>query len=314
MRKSPPMTANVNQKKGVGYKLLHSWQLYVLAAPTIIYLFVFNYIPMYGMQIAFRDFIANRGIWGSQWVGLKHFRYFFTSPQFALLLGNTIKLSVYSLLWSFPFPIILALMLNEMRRLWFKKFIQNLTYMPYFISVVVLISMLNLFLAQSDGLVNQVISLLGGQPVDFLGKSDYFRAIYIISGIWQGTGWSSIIYLAALSNVDIQLHEAAQIDGASRLQRVWHINIPCILPTAIILFILSSGHIMSIGYEKVYLMQNSLNTNVSEVISTYVYKTGLLNVKYSYTSAIGLFNNVINVVILLAVNKISQRLSEISLF
>jgi putative aldouronate transport system permease protein len=302
------------RKRGLLADLLRCWQLYVLVAPTIIYLFIFNYIPMYGMQIAFRDFIANRGVWGSQWVGIKHFRYFFTSPQFAALIGNTIKLSVYSLLWSFPFPILLALMLNEARRLWFKKLIQNLTYIPYFISVVVLVSMVNLFLAQGDGLINQAITALGGQAIDFLGKERYFRTIYIASGVWQGMGWSSIIYLAALSNVDIQLHEAAQIDGATRLQRVWHINIPCILPTAIILFILSSGHIMTIGFEKVYLLQNTLNTAISEVISTYVYKTGLLNVKYSYTAAIGLFNNVINILILLTVNKLSQKLSDISLF
>lgn len=314
MSRLPDKSVKVKPKGGVLSELLRCWQLYVLVAPTIVYLFIFNYIPMYGMQIAFRDFVANKGIWSSSWVGMKHFLYFFSSPQFSLLIRNTVKLSLYSLLWSFPIPILLALMLNEVRKLWFKKLIQNLTYIPYFISVVVLVSMINLFLAQSDGLINQFISVIGGQPMDFLGKERYFRTIYVASGIWQGTGWSSIIYLAALSNVDIQLHEAAQIDGATRLQRVWHINVPCILPTAIILFILSSGHIMTIGYEKVYLLQNSLNTAISEVISTYVYKTGLLNVKYSYTAAIGLFNNVVNVIILLTVNKLSQKLSDISLF
>ncbi len=280
-------------RKSPLFYMLRSWQLYVLLAPTILYLFIFNYVPMYGIQIAFRDFVANKGITGSPWVGMKHFQYFFSSPQFSSLLVNTVRLSLFSLLWNF---------------------VQNVTYMPYFISTVVLVSMLNLFLAQQDGMINQVIGALGGTKIDFLGKAAYFRTVYIASGIWQGTGWSSIIYLAALSGVDTQLHEAAQIDGASRIQRVWHINVPCILPTATILFIMSCGQIMNVGYEKVYLMQNSLNMEVSEVISTYVYKTGLLNVKYSYTTAIGLFNNVINVVVLLLVNGISQKLSETSLF
>ncbi|MCI9457612.1 MAG: sugar ABC transporter permease [Oscillospiraceae bacterium] len=301
-------------RKSPLFYMLRSWQLYVLLAPTILYLFIFNYVPMYGIQIAFRDFVANKGITGSPWVGMKHFQYFFSSPQFSSLLVNTVKLSLFSLLWNFPFPILLALMLNEVSHIGYKKFVQNVTYMPYFISTVVLVSMLNLFLAQQDGMINQVIGALGGTKIDFLGKAAYFRTVYIASGIWQGTGWSSIIYLAALSGVDTQLHEAAQIDGASRIQRVWHINVPCILPTATILFIMSCGQIMNVGYEKVYLMQNSLNMEVSEVISTYVYKTGLLNVKYSYTTAIGLFNNVINVVVLLLVNGISQKLSETSLF
>ena len=301
-------------RKGPLHHLTRCWQLYVLLIPTLLYLFIFNYIPMYGIQIAFRDFVSNKGILGSPWVGLKHFNYFFSSPQFTTLLMNTVKLSLFSLLWGFPFPIILALMLNEVGSMRYKKLVQNITYVPYFISTVVLVSMINLFLSQQDGMLNQLISLLGGTKVDFLGKASYFRTIYIASGIWQGVGWSSIIYLAALSGVDIQLHEAAQIDGASRLQRIWHINVPCILPTATILFIMSCGQIMSVGYEKIYLMQNSLNLDVTEVISTYVYKTGLLNVKYSYTTAIGLFNNVINVIILFIVNKIAHKLSETSLF
>ncbi len=301
-------------RKGPLHHLTRCWQLYVLLIPTMLYLFIFNYIPMYGIQIAFRDFVSNKGILGSPWVGLKHFNYFFSSPQFTTLLMNTVKLSLFSLLWGFPFPIILALMLNEVGSMRYKKLVQNITYVPYFISTVVLVSMINLFLSQQDGMLNQLISLLGGTKVDFLGKASYFRTIYIASGIWQGVGWSSIIYLAALSGVDIQLHEAAQIDGASRLQRIWHINVPCILPTATILFIMSCGQIMSVGYEKIYLMQNSLNLDVTEVISTYVYKTGLLNVKYSYTTAIGLFNNVINVIILFIVNKIAHKLSETSLF
>lgn len=295
-------------------RLVKSWQLYVLLAPTLIYLFLFNYMPMYGLQIAFRDFYAKKGIIGSPWVGWKHFEFFFNSPQFYTLLTNTILISVYSLLWSFPLPIILALMVNEVRSPRAKKFIQNVTYAPYFISTVVLVSMLNVFLSKGGGLVNQFITAFGGSSIDFLGKQSMFRTIYIASGVWQGTGWSSIIYIAALSGVDPQLHEAAQIDGASRLQRVVHINLPCILPTAVMLFILSCGQIMSVSYEKIYLMQNSLNLSVSEVISTYVYKTGLINTQYSYTTAIGLFNNVINVIVLLIVNYVARKLSDISLF
>lgn len=295
-------------------RLVKSWQLYVLLAPTLIYLFLFNYMPMYGLQIAFRDFYAKKGIIGSPWVGWKHFEFFFNSPRFYTLLTNTILISVYSLLWSFPLPIILALMVNEVRSPRAKKFIQNVTYAPYFISTVVLVSMLNVFLSKGGGLVNQFITAFGGSSIDFLGKQSMFRTIYIASGVWQGTGWSSIIYIAALSGVDPQLHEAAQIDGASRLQRVVHINLPCILPTAVMLFILSCGQIMSVSYEKIYLMQNSLNLSVSEVISTYVYKTGLINTQYSYTTAIGLFNNVINVIVLLIVNYVARKLSDISLF
>ena len=195
-----------------------------------------------------------------------------------------------------------------------KKFLQNVTYAPYFISTVVLVSMLNVFLAKGDGLINQFLGLMCRKAFDFLGKTTTFRTIYIASGIWQGMGWSSILYIAALSGVDLQLHEAAQIDGATRFQRVIHINLPCILPTAVMLFILSCGQIMTVGYEKIYLMQNALNLSVSEVISTYVYKTGLLKVQYSYTTAIGLFNNVINVILLLIVNQIARKLSDISLF
>lgn len=295
-------------------RLIRSWQLYVLVAPTIIYLFLFNYVPIYGLQIAFRDFFAKKGITGSPWVGWKHFEYFFNSPQFGTLVMNTLKISVYSLLWTFPLPIILALMVNEVHNPKMKKFIQNVTYAPYFISTVVMVSMLNVFLSKGEGLFNQFITALGGTAIDFLGKESLFRTIYITSGVWQGMGWSSIIYIAALSGVDPQLHEAAQIDGATRFQRVIHINIPCILPTAVMMFILSCGQIMSVGYEKIYLMQNPLNLAVSEVISTYVYKTGLINAQYSYTTAIGLFNNVVNVAILLIANQVARKLSDVSLF
>ena len=295
-------------------KALRSWRLYVLLAPTFIYLFVFNYIPMYGVQIAFRNFTARDGIMGSQWVGFDHFTFFFDSPQFEILVTNTVLISVYTLMWSFPFPIILALMVNEIRRPRIKKTIQTITYAPFFISVVVLVNMINVFLSQPDGLFNQALQFFGFETVNFLGRSAYFRTIFISSGIWQSIGWNSIIYIAALSSVDMEQHEAAMIDGASKLQRIWHINIPCIIPTAVILFILSTGHIMSVGFERIFLMQNALNLDVSEVISTYVYKVGLLRAQFSLTTAIGLFNSVINLILLLIVNWTAKKTSNISLF
>ena len=232
-------------------RLLRSWRLYVLLAPALIYLFMFHYLPLYGVQIAFRDYVPSLGFLDSAWVGLKHFQYFVTSPQFPTLMSNTVLLSLFYLLFKFPLPILLALMLNEARCGWYKKVVQNLTYAPHFISIVVLVGMLVNFLSPSTGIINNVITSLGGTATDFMGKSEMFRPIYIISGLWQSTGWESIIYLAALSGVDPQLHEAAQIDGASHLKRIWHISIPGILPTAIMLFILNCGQIMNVGFEKV---------------------------------------------------------------
>lgn len=291
-----------------------SWRLYVLLLPAILYIVLFQWAPMYGIQIAFRDYDPNMGIMGSPWVGLKHFQYFVTSVQFPILVRNTLAISLYSILFGFPLPIILALMLNESKTTWFKKTIQNLTYAPYFISSVVLVGMIFAFLSPTSGIINTLITALGGSPVDFMGKSEYFRIIYIVSGLWTSTGWSSIIYLAALSGIDPTLHEAAQIDGASRLQRIWHINLPGIAVTAVMLFILGCGNILSVGFEKVFLMQNALNQDVSEVISTYVYKTGLLGTRFSYSAAIDLFNSVIGVLLLMGVNAISKKVSDISIF
>ncbi len=318
-RSAPPAsTAPANtlaqRKKSPLWQMRRCWRLYVLLAPMVIYLFIFNYLPMAGIQIAFRDYTVSGGIWGSTWVGLKHFKRFFASAQFKTLLVNTAKLSVYSLLWGFPFPILLAILLNETRSQKLKKAVQSLTYAPYFISTVVMVSMITMFLAQDTGIINKFIELFGGTAKDYMGDAAAFRTIYVASGIWQGCGWSSIIFIAALSGVDPQLYEAAQIDGASRLQKIWYIDLPSILPTAIIIFIMSCGSILSVGYEKVFLMQNALNQSTSEIISTYVYKLGLLNRQYSYTTAIGLFNSAINIVLLLIVNKIAQRTSEVSLF
>lgn len=308
------MNKQVLYKKNCWYRIKKSWRLYVLLLPAVLYLAIFHYAPIYGLQIAFKDFVPSLGIIGSKWVGLKHFNYFITSPQFTILLRNTILLSTMTLIFSFPLPILLALMLNETGTVWFKKLVQNITYAPHFISTVVLCGMVIGFLSPTSGIINSFIKFFGGEAIDFMGKVQYWRPIYIISGIWKDTGWASIIYLGALSGVDPQLHEAAYIDGASRLQRIWHINVPGLLPTAVLLFIMNCGQIMSVGFEKVYLLQNSLNLSVSEVISTYVYKTGLLGAKYSYTSAIGLFNSLINVTLLLIVNKISSKVSDIMLF
>lgn len=290
------------------------WRLYLLLLPALLYIVLFQWLPMYGVQIAFRDYAPSLGISGSPWVGLKHFQYFVSSVQFPMLVRNTLLISVYSILFGFPLPILLALMLNECGSLWFKKTVQNLTYAPYFISNVVLVGMIFAFLSPTSGIVNTLVTALGGSPVDFMGKSDYFRTIYVASGLWSGTGWSSIIYLAALSGIDPTLHEAAQIDGATRLQRIWHINLPGIAVTAVMLFILNCGSILSVGFEKVFLMQNALNQDVSEVISTYVYKTGLLGTRFSYSAAIDLFNSVIGFLMLLGVNTVSKKISEISIF
>lgn len=294
-------------------KLLGSWQLYVCLLPAFLYLIVMNYAPMYGVQIAFRNYAARKGILGSDWVGLKHFDTFVHSVQFPILVRNTLLLSVYSLLICFPINILLALMLHEVKWAPFKKLVQNATYIPHFISIVVLVSMVSNFTSPTIGIINKFIVGLGGSPIDFMGDSRWFRTVYIASDIWQNSGWNSIIFIAALSGIDPQLYEAAAIDGASRFQRIIHINIPGILNTIIMLLILNCGSILSVGYEKAYLMQNTLNADVSEIISTYVYKIGLQGAKYSYSAAIGLFNSVINFGILLTVNAISKRLSNITL-
>lgn len=304
----------VKAKKTPVQKILHCWQLYVMLLPTVVYFILFHYLPIAGVQIAFRDYKAMDGIWNSEWVGMKHFIRFVTSVQFKTLLTNTLRLSLTSLVVGFPLPIIFALILNEVRSPKLKKVVQNITYAPHFISTVVVVSMVTLFLSPSTGIINHAIQALGGQATDFMGKADAFVLIYIISEQWQNLGWNAIIYVAALSSVDTQLYDAAKIDGANRLQKIWNIDVPTILPTAVTLLILNCGSILSVGYEKTYLMQNSLNLSVSEIISTYVYKVGLVKAQYSYTAAIGLFNSVINVCLLVIVNTIAKKISDTSLF
>ena len=266
------------------------------------------------MQIAFKDFIEVKGITGSPWVGFEHFERFFSSYQFWNLLKNTILLSLYSLLWSFPCPIILAMLLNQVQNSRFKKLVQTVTYAPHFISVVVLVGMLQLFLSPSIGFVNNIIKLLGGDAIPFLSDPKWFRTIYIGSGIWQGTGWGAIIYIAALAGVSPELYDAAKVDGATRFQIIKNIDFPSILPTAVILLIMNAGSIMNVGFQKVFLMQNDQNARISEVISTYTYKLGLVQTQYSYSAAVGLFNSVVNIILLTIVNFVAKKVTETSLW
>ena len=285
-----------------------NYQLYIFLIPAIVFIVLFMYTPLYGLQIAFKNYRGGDGIWGSAWVGLKWFNQFFSTPRCWEIVKNTLTISVYSLVAGFPLPICLAIILNYVKNLRFKKFAQTVTYMPYFISTVVLVAMMNLFFSPSSGFVNTIIKAFGGEAVYFMGMSSLFPHMYVWSGIWQSMGYSSIIYIAALSGVSPELHESAVIDGANILQRIWHIDIPTIMPTMIILLIMSCGNIMNVGYEKVYLMQNDLIADVSEIISTYVYKIGLTNNQFSFSTAIGLMNNVINFVILVAANKLANKL------
>lgn len=295
-------------------KILQSWQLYAFVLPAFLFFLIFSYVPMYGVIIAFKDYMPSLGIFGSPWVGFKHFQRFFDSYYFWDLIKNTLGISVYSLIVGFPLPIILALALNEAKDGIFKKFTQTVTYAPNFISVVVMVGMMISFLSPSTGIINHLLEFLGFNRIAFTTDPRWFKTIYVLSGVWQGTGWGSVIYLAALSGVDTQLHEAATVDGASRLQRIFYINLPTIIPTMVILLIMNVGSLMAMGYEKILLLQNPLNMESSNVIATFVYRQGLLDAQYSYAAAVGLFNSVINAILLIVVNKISRKVSEVSLW
>ena len=298
-------------------RIARHWQLYLFLLLPLVYLLIFHYYPMTGVQIAFKKYSARLGIWGSPWVGLKNILKFFNSVRFTTIVGNTLRLSLYSLIAGFPLPVIFALMLGVMRNERYKKVVQTITYMPHFISVVVLVSMILQIFNPILGIYGKAYSALFGTAApDLLGSPAALPHIYVWSGIWQSFGWDSIIYVAALAAVSPELHEAAQIDGASRFQRVLHVDLPAILPTATIMLILRTGKVMSIGFEKIFLLQNDLNLTTSEVISTYVYKQGIASStpQYSYATAIGLFVSLVNVFMLLIVNKVSDRLSGSSLF
>lgn len=290
------------------------WQLYLMLLLPVLYIIIFCYLPMGGITIAFKDFSMRKGIWGSDWVGLKYFTQFFSSPDFTRILSNTLILSLYSLLVSFPAPIILALALHIVGSNRFKKLMQTVTYAPYFISTVVMVGILMQCLHLNIGVVNTALAALGFDRIDFMGKVGYFRHIYVWSGVWQGTGFSAIIYIASLGNVDPSLVEASLLDGANRLRRIWHIELPALRPIITIQLILAMGGIMGVGFEKCFLMQNSLNLPVSEIISTYVYKRGLVDMQLSFSTAVGLFNSVVNFVLLFTANKLSQKFGENSLW
>jgi putative aldouronate transport system permease protein len=295
-------------------KVRKHWQLYFLVAVPLVFLFIFKYVPMAGIVIAFKDYSVVKGIAGSDWAGLKYFESFFKSPNFSLLLKNTLGLSVYGLFVGFICPILLALALNEVQNARFKKLVQTVTYAPYFISTVIMVSIIILFLSPNAGIVNNIFGLFGLEPINFLGNPTYFKSIYVWSDVWQNTGYATIIYLAALAGVDTQLYEAAKVDGANRFQKIMNVDLPGIFPIIIVLLILNVGSIMSMGFEKIYLLQNPLNTNSSEVISTYVYKVGLLGANFSFASAVGLFNSVVNFILIFTANKISKRFSSSSLW
>ena len=292
------------------------WGLYVLLLPTLVYAAIFLYGPMYGLLIAFKDYNARLGVTASPWA-TPFYRYlerFFTSYNCGKLIKNTLTLSLYTLLASFPLPILFALGLNQLPNGSFKKVVQTVSYAPHFISTVVLVSMLNVMLAPSSGVINHLIVWLGGQPFYFMGNEGAFKHVYVWSGIWQNLGWSSIIYVAAMAGVNPELHEAAIMDGATKIQRIAHVDLPSIMPTAVTMLILNTGSIMSVGFEKAFLMQNNLNTGASEIISTYVYKVGILNGQFSYSAAIGMFNSVVSCAMVLLVNWISRRTTDSSLW
>jgi putative aldouronate transport system permease protein len=319
-------TASVGQATGANIERKNSqwaiamksirrhWQLYLLVIPPVLYFLIFKYIPMTNAVIAFKDYNVVLGIWGSPWAGFKHFELFFENPVFWSLVRNTFVLSVSTIAVSFPIPILLALALNEIGHQGFKRLVQLVTYAPYFISTVVMVSMILLLFAPRLGIFNQFINMFGYRSINFLGIPSFFRPIYVFSDVWQTAGYSAVIYLAALSGIDPTLYEAAKVDGASRLQRIRYIDLPGILPTAIIILILSVGSVMAVGFEKVFLLQNPLNLSTSEVISTYVYKMGLLNANFSFATAVGLFNSVVNLVLLVSVNFVAKRLANASLW
>ncbi|MFH5183527.1 ABC transporter permease [Paenibacillus sp. TAB 01] len=295
-------------------RVMSKYEFYIMLAIPMIWYVVFKYVPMYGIQIAFKDFSASRGIMASPWAGLKHFERFFESSYFWELLLNTVSLSLYSLLIGFPIPILLALLIYEIQSKWLKKWVQNVTYIPHFLSLVVIVGMLNVFLDEKTGKVNQLLALVGVDPIAFMRKAEWFQTVFVSSDVWQHMGWGSIIYLAALSGIDPTQYEAAKMDGATRLQRVLHISLPGLLPTIVIMFILQVGHLMDIGFEKVLLMQNPVNASKGEILATFVYKNGIQQGQFSYTAAAGLFNSVIDFILLIIVNTWARKKTESSLW
>ena len=292
-----------------------NWGLYLLMLPAFVIFFCFTYLPMYGIVIAFKNFRPAQGIMGSQWVGLKYFTQYFNSYQFSSTITNTLIISLYTLVVTFPLPILLALMCNQMYAKKFKKFFQVSTYLPHFISTVVMCGMIIMFLSPTSGIIPRLLSFVGVKTGNLMADPKAFSHIYVWSEVWQQVGWDSIMYIAALSSVDPSLYEAADVDGANKFQKILAVDIPMLIPTMITLFILRCGSLLGVGFEKVYLLQNDLNLSSSEIISTYMYKMGLTGTpQYSYSAAIGLFNNVVNFAMLIIVNTVAKKLGDTSLF
>jgi len=300
-----------------GGALARIWQqrwLYLLVAPAIVYFLVFCYVPMYGLIIAFKDYSPFVGFWESRWVGLAHFRQFFSSIYFWRLLRNTVLLNFYGLIFGFPVPIILALLLNEVGNSTFKRIVQTCSYMPYFVSTVVVAGMIVNFLSPTTGIVNNVLKVLGFEPIPFLTRPEWFRPVYVASGIWQGAGWGSIIYLAALAGIDPSLYDAAKVDGANRLQRMRYVSIPGIMPTIMVLLLLNLGSMLSVGFEKVFLLYNPRTYETADVFSTYVYRAGLIGQQWGFGTAVGLFNSVANLILLALFNYLARKAGQQSLW
>lgn len=294
--------------------LKRDWQLYLMLLPPVIYYILMKYMPMYGTLIAFKKFSARKGIWGSPWIGLTNFEKILTDPYFYVLVRNTLLINLYSLVFAFPASIIFALLLNEMKHRSYRKVVQTVSYLPHFISTVVVCGLVTNFLRTNGGIVNDLIALLGGERISFMTRAEYFRGIYVISEIWQHLGWDAIIYIAALTAIDPQLYEAARIEGANRLQQTVHVTLPCIAPTITIMLILRVGNLMNLGYEKILLLYSGATYETADVISTYVYRRGLLTADFSYGTAIGLFQTVISLILVLSTNWLGKKISDTSLW
>lgn len=303
--------SKLNKHKGIKN---YNWQFWAIIGLPLLYVIVFAYIPMGGIVLAFKDYSIRKGIWGSDWVGLQNLKQFLLSPSSSKVIWNTLILGFYSLLASFPIPIILAVSLNEIRGAKFRKFVQMTTYAPYFISTVVLVGILMQITDLRTGMINNILGLFGIDPINFFGDPKIFRHLYVWSGVWQTAGYSAIIYIAALAGVNPELKEAALCDGASRLQRIWHVDLPAIRPTIVTMLIFACGGMINIGFDKVYLMQNNMNLSVSEVIATFVYKVGLVNADYGFSTAAGLFQSLVSFIMLITVNQISKKITETSLW
>lgn len=307
------MVQNSKKKKNLTnfFQFKKYWQLYALIFVPVLYIFVFKYMPMYGARIAFVDYVPRKGVMGSEWVGLEHFIRFLKSPQSWTIVRNTLAISLYTLILTTPFPIILALSVTYLKSNFMKKTVQMVTYLPHFLSTVIIISLMHLIFNTQSGIVNNVVYALTGDKINFLGLPKYFRSMYVWSGIWQGVGWSSIIYISALAGVDPQIHEAAIIDGANKIKRIWYIDLASIVPTVSIMLIMNMGSILSVGFDKTYLMQNPTNLKVSQVLSTYEYNVGIGGgiPSYSYPSAISLMSTVITFILICITNALSKKLS-----